>query len=334
MVDHAVKCSVIIPCLNEAQNLPGTLDAVFSQDFPRNQFEVIVVDGGSEDGSPAIAEERGATVLKTDRGVSRQRNAGATAAAGGYLVFLDGDCVPAPGWLATGIGHLEEGGFPLAGGPIRSDESPGWAGRAWDVHTSTRAARLMDEPDEFFRLITTANLFVTREAFQLIGGFDEELTSGEDFFFCFQVQKRFGKMMFDRAVSVQHLGQPDTVSSFFREQVWHSNTEVWRRLRLDETGSVGQAAYRFGILTLALSLGVAVGAVASLLLSSAWPILISLVLFLGLPMSASAQTCIRARSLAWFLPLAALYLVFGVARGAHILGLSRPAYWRKGKSRD
>ncbi len=82
--------SIIIPTLNEADTLGGTLQAVAQQAGPK---EIIVVDGGSADATVEIARPH-ATVLESARGRARQMNAGAGAATGEALLFLHADTHP------------------------------------------------------------------------------------------------------------------------------------------------------------------------------------------------------------------------------------------------
>lgn len=85
--------SVIIPTLNEADSLGRTIAAVKSLD---KNIEIIVVDGGSVDGTIAIAEQSGATVLKSECGRGTQMHTGAKAANGDILWFVHADSLPAP----------------------------------------------------------------------------------------------------------------------------------------------------------------------------------------------------------------------------------------------
>jgi rSAM/selenodomain-associated transferase 2 len=88
--------SVIIPALNEAENILKTIESVRQQDQP---VEIIVVDGGSGDGTPEIARAH-ATVISTPRGRAIQMNAGAQYATGDVLLFLHSDSALASGALA------------------------------------------------------------------------------------------------------------------------------------------------------------------------------------------------------------------------------------------
>lgn len=87
------KISIIIPVLNEAKILDQTLSQLQSE---LGNYELIIVDGGSTDGSVRIAEKYG-KVVTSARGRAKQLNAGAAAAAGDILIFLHADI-----WLESG----------------------------------------------------------------------------------------------------------------------------------------------------------------------------------------------------------------------------------------
>lgn len=83
--------SIIVPVLNEAALLPGLLEQLRS--FRNRGCEVIVVDGGSDDESAALAREGGVACLAAPRGRAAQMNAGAALARGDVLLFLHADTV-------------------------------------------------------------------------------------------------------------------------------------------------------------------------------------------------------------------------------------------------
>ncbi len=88
--------SIIIPTLNASSFLGPTLDAL--AEAPAGTCEVIVVDGGSEDGTLALVAAKGARLVVSDAGRGVQLGAGAEAARGDWLLFLHADTVPSPGW--------------------------------------------------------------------------------------------------------------------------------------------------------------------------------------------------------------------------------------------
>lgn len=103
--------SVVIPLYNKAQSIRNTLDSVLAQTY--KDFEIVVVDDGSTDGSADVAEAvlrectvygvecKGKVIRKANGGVSSARNAGILAAKGEYIAFLDGDDLWHPEYLET-----------------------------------------------------------------------------------------------------------------------------------------------------------------------------------------------------------------------------------------
>jgi rSAM/selenodomain-associated transferase 2 len=85
----AQRLSVVVPALNEARGMRAALEALAP--LRARGHEVIVVDGGSNDGTPRLASGLCEQVLRTARGRALQMNAGARAATGEALVFLHAD---------------------------------------------------------------------------------------------------------------------------------------------------------------------------------------------------------------------------------------------------
>jgi rSAM/selenodomain-associated transferase 2 len=83
------RLSIVVPALNEAANIVGALERL--QPLRARGHEVIVVDGGSEDGTVKLAQPLADRVLEAPRGRARQMNAGAEHASGDVLLFLHAD---------------------------------------------------------------------------------------------------------------------------------------------------------------------------------------------------------------------------------------------------
>jgi glycosyltransferase involved in cell wall biosynthesis len=90
--------SVVIPVLDGAALLPSCIAALDEGRRCGLVGEILVVDGGSRDGTPDIAVALGARLLEAPRGRGTQLAAGGAAAAGEWLLFLHGDTRLAPGW--------------------------------------------------------------------------------------------------------------------------------------------------------------------------------------------------------------------------------------------
>ena len=88
------RISIIIPALNEAGGIQAILEAL--QPLRARGHEVVVVDGGSVDGTPQVARAMADRVIASPRGRAAQQNAGAAAAAGDVLLFLHADTLLPP----------------------------------------------------------------------------------------------------------------------------------------------------------------------------------------------------------------------------------------------
>jgi rSAM/selenodomain-associated transferase 2 len=151
--------SVVIPTLEEEGALGATLDALARL---RGPVEVIVADGGSRDGTLALARARGAHALTAARGRGAQLRAGAQAARGAVLWFLHADTLPP----ADALDRIAE-----------ALGDPGVVGGAFRLRFggASRAARFMTGLQPVFGRLGLvygdAALFVRRDAYEHVGGF-------------------------------------------------------------------------------------------------------------------------------------------------------------------
>jgi rSAM/selenodomain-associated transferase 2 len=107
--DPAETLSVVIPTLNAQARLPGCLGALRAARAAGVVDQVIVADGGSTDATRDLAREFGAIVIDAPPGRGSQLAAGASAASGGWLLFLHADTRLAPGWERALGAHLADG---------------------------------------------------------------------------------------------------------------------------------------------------------------------------------------------------------------------------------
>jgi len=191
--------SVVVPARDAQATLGETISGLARQELA-GRFEVIVVDDGSVDATAALAEAS-PTVTKLLRargdGPATARNKGAAAARGQILAFLDSDCRPTPGWLAAGVAALEYAPLvqgrvlPTPNTPVGPFDRTLWV---------TRASGLFE----------SANLFIDRDLFEAIGGFESWITPrrgtemGEDVWLGWRARRRGARTAFCDAALVYH----------------------------------------------------------------------------------------------------------------------------------
>ena len=187
--------SIIVPVLNAASTIEACVHALATQ----SPGDVIVVDGGSTDGTLERLHVDGVTVLHNPIGdPASSRNLGARHARSGLLAFTDADCVPEPGWLEAGVAAISRGA-DLVQGRVIPERAPGPFDRTVSVGGE-------------HGLYETANLFVTRELFDRVGGFEPlpglDLAPGthfgEDVWFAWRARRAGARSAFACDAVVRH----------------------------------------------------------------------------------------------------------------------------------
>ena len=211
--------SFVIPAYNEARLLGSTLCAIDSAARAlRLTFELIVVDDASVDRTAEVARAHGARVIPvTFRQIAATRNAGARAAAGDWLVFVDADTIISEAVLREAVAALSAGA--VGGGcVVRFDGRVPRYGRLLIALVLPVYLAL--------GLAAGCFLFCTRQAFDAVGGFDEKLFAAEEAVMS-RALRRLGRFVLLRT----------TVVTSARKLRAHSGAEVaGTLLRLALTG--------------------------------------------------------------------------------------------------
>lgn len=208
------KVSIIIPCFNEEENIGACLDSIFSINYPENRFEVIIVDNGSVDKTLEIVKLYPVKILENQiKNVSGLRNLGAKKATGDILAFVDADCIVARDWLSAAQDYFDNHDIAAWGSPPIIPENATWVQKAWYI------VRQRQEPVQDVDWLESMNLFVRKNRFLEINGFDETLVTCEDVDFSYRVQK-YGKIISDAGIIVIHLGEAATVKEFIKKEIW------------------------------------------------------------------------------------------------------------------
>lgn len=186
------KVSVIIPTLNEAERLPKCLASLKAQTF--SDYEAVVVDSGSKDGTVEIAKKLGARVVFEPRlGFAVAKNAGAKSSKADILVFTDGDATHPPFWLERIAGHFLDDRVVGVIGPVKPVEQKFVHKALFKITTNwiPRVAAIFG-----FYIAQAPNESFRRTAFEQVGGYDERLRMLEDNELPNRI-KKVGRVVFD-----------------------------------------------------------------------------------------------------------------------------------------
>ncbi|MFB6268846.1 MAG: glycosyltransferase [Halobacterium sp.] len=157
--------SFVVPTLNEADYLPAALASIDAVDASVD-YEVVVADGNSTDGTRGVARAHGARVVTcSENGIAVGRNEGAAAADGDYLAFVDADTTVREDYLDEMLSFVDANGLAAASSHCRVTES--YRGKAMQVVVN-RVFPHLRRP-----VLPGFNTFVRRSAFDAVGGYPE-----------------------------------------------------------------------------------------------------------------------------------------------------------------
>jgi GT2 family glycosyltransferase len=234
-MSSAPDISVVVPARDATATLPALLESLRAQEVAAERYEVVVVDNASRDDTAGFARSLGARVVHEPvPNRSRARNRGVADARADLIAFTDADCVATTGWLR---GFLDCGDrSPLRAGPVlvRTREPPN---RVERFETLWRFGQ-----ESWVRQgwAATANLCVTRDAFERVGGFDPAYRHiGEDVDFCVRAGRAGQRLGWCADAVVTHATEhrlwPLLKRSFFHG---YSSGQCWHRV------GFGQRAWR------------------------------------------------------------------------------------------
>lgn len=228
--------SIIIPTHNRKASLLRALEGLRRQDYPHDRMEVIVVADGCTDGTPAALDSfvtpwRLSLLSQTNLGPSGARNAGAQAASGEYLIFVDDDVEPLPRLVSGHVArHLAAPCQPfVVVGYYPTELSkkkgfyPAFLGLWWENLFSAMAV-----PGHRFRFfdVFTGNLSMQRATFEKVGGFETALRCHEDYEIGVRLIRHGAAFGFSRtAIGLHH--ETSDIHRSVRRKREEGNADVW-----------------------------------------------------------------------------------------------------------
>jgi succinoglycan biosynthesis protein ExoA len=232
--------SIIIPCFNEGGTIRLLLEALYQQTFPRQDMEIVIADGMSNDRtreeidtfSQQHPELRIKVVDNPPRAIPCGLNRAIAASSGDYLVRLDAHSVPRSDYVSRSVEALESNKGENVGGVWEIQPAgDGWTARS----IAAAAAHPLAVGDAHYRYTEKAQTVDTvpfgayrRELIDRIGGYDETLLTNEDYEFNVRIRKSGGRIWLDPGIRSVYFAR--TSFSQLAKQYWRYG--YWKAIML------------------------------------------------------------------------------------------------------
>jgi O-antigen biosynthesis protein len=217
------RISVVVCSCNGARTLRDCFEGLSRLEYPN--FEVIVVDDGSNDGTAAIGREYGFRVISTDRqGLGSARNTGLNAATGEIVAYLDDDAYPDAHWLTYLAAAFLRTPHAGVGGP--NIAPPGDGCIAACVASSPGGPVHVLLSDAEAEHIPGCNAAFRKSSLQAIGGFDRRFrVAGDDVDVCWRLQEEGSTLGFSPSAVVWH-HRRNSIRAYWKQQRGYGEAEA------------------------------------------------------------------------------------------------------------
>lgn len=217
------KVSVIVCCYNAATTLDECLTSLDRLTY--RDYEVIVIDDGSKDGTHLIAEKHRCQCIRIPNGgLSNARNLGIEKSTGEIVAFIDSDAYADPDWLYYLVTSLEEHGASAVGGPNLSPPQDGFTAQCVDQSPGNPTAVLVD--NEHAEHIPGCNMAFRKDVFDVAGKFDaQHRAAGDDVDLCWRILVANRQIAYHPSAVVWHHRRP-TIAGYLRQQKGYGYAEA------------------------------------------------------------------------------------------------------------
>ena len=317
--------SVVMPVRNEARHIERTLAQLLAQDFPACAYEILVIDGGSNDGTPervrSLAAGRGNVRLfdNPQRWSSAARNIGVQNARGEIVVIVDGHCeIDERNWLRNVVDAFGRSGADCVGRPQPLDVAA--ATPLQQAIAAARLSKLGHHPDSY--VYSTNEGFVPaksvavayrRAVFNTVGLFDEQFDACEDVELNHRVDRAGLRCYFTPRVAVRYCPR-GTLCGLFRQLVRYGRGRIRLLRKHRETLSLRAMIPMFFVAGLVV--GLPLSLVSPWLKAIYWSALAS---YAALVTVASAAIGVRGRRWGVFCRLPLVFAAIHVSSGVGML---------------
>lgn len=229
------RVSVVVCTYNGSATIRDCLEGLAKLEYP--DFEVIVIDDGSTDGTGELVRDYDVRLVRTEnRGLSAARNLGLELATGEITAYTDDDAYPDPHWLHYLVQAFRSGEYVAVGGPNLPPPGDGLIAEA--VANSPGGPMQVLLSDREAEHIPGCNMAFRTDALRELGGFDPQFrTAGDDVDVCWRIQQASWKVGFHPAALVWH-HRRKTIRTYWKQQTGYGKAEAMLQRKWPEKYNV------------------------------------------------------------------------------------------------
>jgi cellulose synthase/poly-beta-1,6-N-acetylglucosamine synthase-like glycosyltransferase len=219
--DEYPKVSIIIGSYNNEQTIEECLKSILALDYPKDYFEVIVMDGCSKDRTVEIAQKYKVKIVSIRLNCPAAYNYALEIAAHPILGFIDSDAKEEPNWLRLLVPHLEEQQVAGVSGSIET-----WnANNPWAKSIGYELKNRYKRIGKYTGRIATMNLLLKKKVIKEAGGWDENLPSQYDTDFGFRISAKGYRIAYEPKAVCYHYNRP-TIHAYYRQQLQYGKNTL------------------------------------------------------------------------------------------------------------
>src|SRR5271169_2752975 len=214
------KISIIVASYNNEQTIEECLKSILSLDYPKNGFEVIVMDGCSKDRTVEIAQKFSVKVVSIRLNCPAAYNYAMKIASFPVFGFIDSDAKVEPNWLRLLVPHLEE---PQVAGVSGSIET--WnVDNHWAKNIGYELKNRYQRIGQYIGRIATMNLLLKKAVIEEAGGWDEKLPSQYDTDLGSRLSEKGYKIAYEPNAICYHFNRQNLRSYYGQQLQYGKNT--------------------------------------------------------------------------------------------------------------
>lgn len=224
--------SVVVIVYNMRETISHCLKSLKELNYPGEKYEIIVVDGGSDDGTQDVVKNFDVNLIVEERpGRGLARNVGIKHAKGDLIAFIDADCVASRDWLSIHIRNHFDRSLGAVGGSIVNPNVNFKNIFTLAYHYENFAEFDERAPKRFMYHIPTCNASFKKSVLEQVGLFEEKANHYEDFILSQKILRKGYEILFDPSAKVYHLEKKLSASDYIKNEIrkgkWHYKAQLF-----------------------------------------------------------------------------------------------------------